>query len=151
ETDGESFFNKDFDSKIKKATRILKRFGIVYNKAMRVREAKRTKGMFVNRKKQVDSKLLNRTFFEATIYNLAIENNRPNAFIYQIENSKIKEVQAFNKFLDVMHPETKEQILNSMHLVMSNAKHVVGVRNTLKKENRTTQTANGGTSVEEVL
>ena len=131
ETDGEAFFNKDFDSKIKKATRILKRFGIVYNKMVRAKELKETKGQFIDRKKATREKLFDRTFFEAAIYNLAIENEKPNAFIWQIENSNIKEIQAFNKFLNKIHPDTKEQLLNSMHFVMSNAKHVVGFRNTL--------------------
>ena len=128
ENDGEMFFDKSFDSKIKATSRIIKRFGIVYNKALRTRFLKKNKGKVVDKSKQ---KLFNRDLFESTIYNLAIENNNSNAFIYNIENSALEEVQAFNRFLNKVHPDTKEQLLNSMHFVLSNSKHIVGFRNTL--------------------
>lgn len=128
ENDGQMFYNTDFDSKVKSTSRILRRFGIVYNKALRTKNLIETKDKVTNRKK---FKLFDRDEFESFVYNLATENNNSNEFIYQIENSEITEIQAFNRYLDKMFPDNKYQLLNSMHFVLSNSKHIVGFRNTI--------------------
>ena len=129
--DGGSFFNTDFDSRVKGASRIIRRFGVVYNKTLRAKNLRQTRDKIVNRTK---IKLFQRDIFESAIYNLAIENNNGPEFIYNIENSAIEEIQQFNKYLDMVNPETKLQLLNSMHLVMSNSKHIVGFKTTLDSD-----------------
>lgn len=116
---GVSFYNTDFNQRAKKATRILKKFGTAYNKAVRLKALS----------KGEKPKLFDKESFESLIYELALENDNSNAFGVLIEQSKVKEIQAFNKYLDQIFPETKEQILTSMHFVLSNSKHVVGIRN----------------------
>jgi hypothetical protein len=131
EDNGDPFFDDSFGSRVKKATRILRRFGMVYNRALRTRHLQETKNKITNRKKQ---ELFNRDRFESHLYQLALENGDPEVFMYNIENSAIKEVKSFNRFLNKMFPETKLQILNSMHYVLSNSKHIVGFRNTINKD-----------------
>lgn len=123
EQDGEAFFDKSFDAKIKGATRIMKRFGTAYNKAVRLRDLR--KG---SKKK---SFLFDKESFEALVFNLATENNDVREFIYNIENSAIREVKAFNQYLDKVHSETKESLLESMHFVLSNGTHVSGLSNNI--------------------
>lgn len=128
ENDGEMFYDKSFDSKIKATSRILRRFGVVYNKTLRAKKLIQTKDKTINRSKV---ELFNRDLFESVFYNLATENNSADEFIYNIENSSLKEVQAFNRYLDKVYPNTKLQLLNSMHYVLSNSKHIAGFRNTI--------------------
>ena len=134
EEDNQMFYDDSFGSRVKKATRILRRFGMVYNRTLRARKIIRTKGDVINRN---DTKLdlFNRDRFETRMYQLALENNDPIDFIKNIENSTIKEIKSFNRFLKKMFPETDLQILNSMHYVLSNSKHIVGHKNTINAKN----------------
>ena len=136
EEDGTPHFDTDFSSRVKTASRILKRFGSVYNTVLRKEHLRKTKNDRTNRR---FSETFDRDTFEATVYNLALENDRSAAFIYNIENSQLKEISAFNNFLDKVHPKTKLQILNSMHYVMSNSKHINGVRNIVSVDPKTKQ------------
>ncbi len=133
EDSGESFYAKDFDDKAKGATKILKRFGIVYNKAMRTRHLAKNKGRSVDYAKTA---LFNRDLFESIMYNLAIENPNSNEFIRQIENSKLREVKAFNDYMTSVHGDNKLNLLNSMHLVFSNSKHIVAFKNTITNDGK---------------
>ena len=128
ENGGVAFSNKDFDSHVKATGRILRRFGTIYNKALRHKFLKDTEAKTVDRKKH---KTFNKDLFESSVYGLAIENNNSNAFIDKVENSAVQEMQAFNRFLNKVHPKTKYQLLNSMHFVLSNSKHIGGFRNLL--------------------
>ena len=131
ETDGISFFDKDFDTHKKASSRILRRFSGVYNKAMRVRHLAKNKGKKINRGKQ---NLLDKELFESAVNMIAVENKSANEFILNIEKSALREVQAFNRYLDTVFPDSKEQLLASMHFVLSNQKHIVGLRNVYNEE-----------------
>lgn len=129
EENGEPSYNaKDFSDSMKSTTRILRRFGIAYNKALRINNLRNNKGKVKDRAKD---NLFDRDSFEAIVFNMATEIDRPNEFGVEIEQSAVREVQAFNNFLNKVHPEQKEQILSSMHFVLSNSKHVVGIRNNI--------------------
>ena len=127
--EGISFNNKDFDSQKKTATRILKRFGSVYNKAYRLKKLKNTKDGKVNRK---NTSIINQELLESSLYNLARENNAPADFILNIEQSKIKEIAAFNRFLKAVYPDNNEQLLAGMHFIFSNGRHITSFRTVLK-------------------
>ena len=129
--DGISFQNKDFDSHKKSATRILKRFGTIYNKAFRLKHLKATRTQKTNRK---NSPILNQELLESVMYNLAIENKSAAAFIYNIENSEIKEIAAFNRFMKKVYPDSNEQLLSGIHFIFSNGKHINGIRTALKAD-----------------
>lgn len=131
EEDGTAFYQKDFDTHIKATSRILRRFGVVYNKTLRAKQLIETRDKVINRSR---AQLFDTNLFESFMYNLAIENNSSNEFIYNIENSAIKEVQAFNRYLDKVYPGSKLTLLNSMHYVLSNGKHIVGLRNTINDQ-----------------
>lgn len=128
EQDGISFFDKSFDSKIRGASKVLQDFGKAYQKALR------TKFLRNNRNKKIDkrkSPVYNRDFFEATIFDLASEVDKANDFIYAIENSPIKEIRAFNRYLNTVKPNNKMVLLNSMYFVLSNRSVVNGVSSKL--------------------
>ena len=127
--EGISFNNKDFDSQKKTATRILKRFGSVYNKAYRLKTLNNTKDGKVNRKQ---APIINQELLESSLYNLARENNAPADFILNIEQSKIKEIAAFNRFLKAVYPDNNEQLLAGMHFIFSNGRHITSFRTVLK-------------------
>jgi hypothetical protein len=129
--DGPAFYENDYNSRVKGATRILKRFGAVYNKSLRVNFLNKNKGKDVIFSQD---EMFDRDGFESVIYGLATENASANHFIYHIENSALKEVQAFNRFLNKVHPKTKMNLLNSMHFVFSNSAHVSGFRNVIKPD-----------------
>ena len=133
ENDGQMFFDKSFDSRARSTSKILRRFGVIYNKTLRAKHLLKNKNKVIKRS---DIKLFNRDLFESTIYNLAIENTAAREFIYNIENSSLEEIQSFNRYLDKVFPSTKLQMLNSMHFVLSNSKHIVGFRNTLNDKGK---------------
>ena len=128
EDDGTSFYDKDFESKAKGATRVIKRFGQVYNKAMRKRFLAKNKDKKADYKKVP---LFDRDMFESTLYSLAVENKTANEFIRQIENSELREVRAFDSYMKSIHGDNKLNFYNSMHFVFSNAKHISGFNNTI--------------------
>lgn len=129
ETQGTAFYNKNYNDQAKGASRIMRRFGAVYNKALRKRFIKDSDGKVVDWK---IAPIFDRDIFESVVYNLATENGNVREFIRQIENSELQEVQAFNRYLDKIHPNAKLQMLTGMHMVFSNSKHIVGMRNTMK-------------------
>ena len=132
EEDGTGFYQKDFSVQAKKATRILRRFGVVYNKTLRAKRLIETRDKKVNRS---TAQIFNRDLFESVIYNLATEIPSAKEFIYNIENSSLKEVQAFNRYLDKIFPKTKLDLLKSMHYVLSNSVHINGIRNNINDDN----------------
>lgn len=129
ETQGTAFYNKNYNDQAKGASKIMRRFGAVYNKALRKRFIKDSNGKVVDWK---IAPIFDRDIFESVVYNLATENGNVREFIRQIEQSELQEVQAFNRYLDKIHPDSKLQMLTGMHMVFSNSKHIVGVRNTMK-------------------
>lgn len=130
EQDGVSFYDKDFDTQVKGARRLLRRFGTVYNKALRVKYLNATKDQVVDRKQMP---IFDSNLFESVIFNLANELNSGSEFIYQIENSALKEVDAFNRYMDAIFPNTKYALLNSMHYVLSNGKSIGAMKHSLNK------------------
>jgi len=131
EETGNPFSAKEFKQQAKGASKIIKRFGIIYNKSIRRKFLKDN----VSRR-DVDlneEPLFERHLFESEMYNLAKESKSAVDFIYQVENSAIKEMIDFNDFLDKTKKDDKLQLLNGMYFVFSNAKHVNGIRNVIKK------------------
>lgn len=126
---GVSFYDKSFDMKLKGARRVLRRFAAVYNKALKVNYLEKTKDDVTNRE---FAPIFNTLAFESFIFQLAGEHNSANAFIDAINESAIEEVQAFNRYLKKVFPDSYMTILNSMHTVLGNGKHVVGFRHSLK-------------------
>lgn len=133
EDNGQMFYDKSFDNKLKGTTRILKRFGVVYNKSVRAKFAIDNKTKVVNRK---DVQLFKRDLFESAFFNLATENKNSPDFIYNIENSNIKEIKAFNRYLNKVNPSDKLSLLRAMHYVLSNSTNVVGFRNTVSVDGK---------------
>jgi hypothetical protein len=127
---GESFFDKSFDTAIRKASRMLRRFGAVYNRKLRKKFLQENKNNFVDRR---ISTLFDREMFEAALYDLSRENEKPHEFIRQIENSTIAEIKEFNAYLDKVLPDEKYALLNSMHFVMANSKHIQGFKTQINK------------------
>lgn len=126
EEDGISFYEKSFDSKTKSASKMLKSFGKLYNKALRVKYLQNNADNKTDKRK---IELFNRDLFESAIFDLASEVRTANDFIYAIENSPLKEVRAFNRYLDAKHGSDKLVNLNSMYFVLSNRAVINGVKN----------------------
>lgn len=127
-------FSKEMRDNLRSATKIMKRFGDNYNKALRKKHLIENKGKVVDRTTKALN-LFEKDYFESVLFGLATEISNPNEFGAAVKNSAIREVEDFYNFLSKVHPDKKHQILKSMHLVLSNSKHVVGLRNNIDRNN----------------
>lgn len=141
EFENEKFEDGAFDDtevtslmRVKGATRVLRNFTRSFNYVKKQRHLRSGKspGSLKN------SDLLDSEWLISEFYNLAAETKgNTGMFIHTIQNSEVREVKEFYKYMQKTYPQEYLQILHEMGYLMSNLKTIQVVKEYTNKDGKT--------------